>query len=126
MSEQNTIKLTLQHNFNQDEIVGISKELALANQELDALERQKSSVMSDYKARIDYQKSSIGVLSGKINNGFEMRTTDCTVEYHTPKDHKKTITRLDTGESWVEGMLTSDYDLFNQAQENDKQLVEQD
>lgn len=31
-----------------------------------------------------------------------------------PDPGHKTVTRMDTGECWVEAMLSSDYNLFNQ------------
>lgn len=117
MSE-NKIKLTLQHNFSQDEMLQLSKELAIANQEMDRLDEQRKSVTSDFKAKIDHQKSVIGVYSSKVNNGYEFRIVECEVEYHKPKKGNKTISRLDTGESWVETMDNADYNLFNQENED--------
>lgn len=68
-------------------------------------------------------KEQISTLSDKVASGYEMRDVQCLIDYHTPERDKKTLTRTDTGESWVEPMNETDHNLFTQWEQ--RQLEEQ-
>lgn len=88
----------LRYEFTEDEVRERSKKLALAVQtQVQAQEEQKAAV-AQFKDRIESCVSQIGRLSRDINMGWEMRTVDCRVEYHTPVMGTKRVSRIDTGE----------------------------
>lgn len=111
MSELKLVKVGefLRYDFSEDEMRERSKKLALAVQtQVQAQEEQKAA-QAQFKERIESCVSQIGRLSRDINMGWEMRTIDCRVDFHTPVVGTKRITRLDTGELVREiAMLTSE------------------
>lgn len=96
--------LFLKYEFGQEELLGISRELARENADRDALENQKKAVTSELKSKIDLATAHIGSLSLLINNGYEMRNVKCVVDYNNPKEGLKSVQRTDTGETWIEKM----------------------
>jgi len=108
---------TLKHVFTEPELLALSEDLAVKNQDLMSTENEKKSVVSQYGSKINEIKEGIGVLSNKVANKFEHRDVDCEVEYHKPEEGSKTLTLSDNGESFTEKMSDMDYDLFNQYQE---------
>ncbi len=117
MGQTKTTKKTLQHKFTDEEQRGLARDLAVKTQELRSLEDSKASAVASYGSQIKFAKETIGLLSDKVASGFEMREIECTVEFHTPEQNKKRITRTDTLESWVEPMQDYDFDLFNQFED---------
>lgn len=118
-----TQRRSLRYTFTEDEAKELARELANKNQEQRQLEEQKKSVVAEYGSRMTVVKENISMLSDKVASGYEMRDIQCQVEYHTPERNKKTVTRSDSGEEWVEPMLESDFNLFNQweaEQENEQ------
>lgn len=117
---------TLKHVFTEQELLALSEDLAVKNQDLMSVENEKKSVVSGYGSRINEIKEGIGALSNKVANKFEHREVDCEVQYHTPEKGIKTLTRGDTGESFTEKMSEMDYDLFNQFQEEENEAADLD
>lgn len=115
MSEKiKTEKRTLRYDFTAVETHDLSLSLANKTKEKVALEEEKKSVMSQYKAKLDEITAQCNKLSNQVSDGFEYREVDCEVAYHTPEDGKKTITRLDTKKVTIEKMESWEYNLFNQ------------
>lgn len=112
--EQQTTKRTLKYDFSNEERLELGRDLSQMNQKLRQLEDEKKSVVSEFGSRIAIVKEQISSLSDKVASGYEMRDTIVTIDYHMPERGKKTLTRTDTGESWVEPMNNTDHDLFNQ------------
>lgn len=104
----------LRYDFKAQEVVELSMKLANKTQELSSLEDEKSSIASQYKSKMDSLKSELGSLSNKVSSGYEMRKVDCTIRYHYPEQGKKTVTRTDTDEEFVEKMTNEEWNLFNQ------------
>lgn len=119
--ETRTERRTVKHNFTTDELLNLSEDIAVKNQELRQQEDEKKSVVSQYSSSINALKESISNVATKIANKFEHRDVECEVEYHTPEKDIKTITRTDNGQSWTERMTDFDYDLFTQFQEGDEE-----
>lgn len=118
-----TQRRSLRYTFTEDEAKELARELANKNQEQRQLEEQKKSVVAEYGSRMTVVKENISMLSDKVASGYEMRDIQCQVEYHTPERNKKTVTRSDNGEVWVEPMVEADFNLFNQweaEQENEQ------
>ena len=92
---------------------------------LSELEEAKKSVTSDYAAKINEAKGSCNKLSNFISNGYEYRDVECTVEYHKPEQGKKTLTRKDNNQVIVEKMDPFEWNLFNQVNEEEKELLAQ-
>lgn len=112
--EEIKIQRSLRYDYNDQEKIQLSKELAECNNKLRSLEEEKKTYQAQMKATIAEQTERIGGLSLKITNGYEFREVECTVQLQYPKDGIKIVTRHDTGETWQEKMLPTDYDLFNQ------------
>lgn len=115
------INRSLPHKFTEQETGELAKKLATKIQASTSLDEEKKAVNSDFKARADMYVAEINLLSGKISNGFESRLTECELKYHFPNDGDKTITRLDTLESWTERMDSDEWNLFNQALDSEPQ-----
>lgn len=94
----------------------MSKALANKTIEIEQIKEEQKAVNDEYKGRIGEIRSDVKQLSNNVASGYEMRAVACDVKFHQPHEGKKTITRLDTYESWVEEMEQRDFNLFNQYQ----------
>ena len=119
--EQQKVKRSLKYEFKAEEIHELATELANKNQELRQLEENKKAVTADFGSRMTVCKEQIGLLSDRVASGYEMRDVSCVVDYHIPTPNKKTITRTDTNESWEEQMNETDFNLFTQWEEKEKE-----
>jgi len=91
-------KQFLKHEFSHDEIHEKGIELARLSAEKASLEKEKTAVTSDFKAKIDGKASEIDLIGQHINSGHEHRNIDCLIHYHNPSQGKKTTVRTDTNE----------------------------
>ena len=104
----------VKHDYTQDERNELTRQLTSAVQEKSEQTERLKSVSADFKARIKTVESQISEATNKICNGYEMRSTEASVEldrksgikklfYHAPgkPEHKKLI-----GE---EAMTEADY-----------------
>src|ERR1700744_5446310 len=86
----------LRYDFTEDELREKSKNLALAVQNKTQAQEGQKAAASQFKELIENADAKIGKLSRDINMGWEMRTVDCAVLFHTPVQGTKRIMRLDT------------------------------
>lgn len=117
----------MKYTFNNEEKLQIAEMLSNQVQDKSSLLDEKKSIVSDYSSKINILDEKISLNSDKIARGYEFREVNCRVELHTPIEGFKTITRLDTNESWEEKMIQLDYDLFTQfkADQNEKENVKE-
>lgn len=85
-----------QYNFSIEEIGELARKAALENQRMTDLENPKKQVTSGFKADIEACQAVISSLSDKIASGFEMRDTECEVDFNV-KEGKKTYRHKQTG-----------------------------
>ncbi len=97
-------KKLLLYKFTEDEIKDLGKQLAMRTKELEQLKLDKKAVVSEFDNKIKNSEAGISLSSGQISAGSEYRQIECEVILNEPKNGKKTITRLDTAESWEEMM----------------------
>ena len=116
-----TEKRSLRYDFTASEIHDLSIELAQKNKECVSLENEGKAVQSQYASKIKVVKSEIAKLSNQVSDGWEIRDIECDVVYHKPAKGKKTITRKDTGRSYVEPMESWEWNLFNQADDTNEE-----
>jgi predicted NodU family carbamoyl transferase len=115
-----TEKRSLRCDLTAKEIHDHSLQLAEKNKSIVAIEEEKKSVMSQYKARIDETKATINKLSNIVTDGFEMRDVECEITYHKPQQGKKTIVRKDLDKVHaVETMEEWEFNLFNQPDDQE-------
>lgn len=117
MPKQKTTKATIQnlqvkHVFSEDELRELGGKLADEEFNLASAEMEKAQAVSNHNALIKTINGNITKLATAIKDGFEMREVECTVRMNDPKEGKKTITRKDNGQSFVENMTEDDFDLF--------------
>lgn len=122
--EQQKTRHTLRYEFTNEEMRDLGRDLSVKNQELRQLEEQKKSVVADFGSRMTIAKEHISSLSDKVASGYEMRDVMCMVEYHTPEINKKTYTRTDNEESWIEPMNDTDHNLFTQWEQRERERLE--
>lgn len=122
--EQQKTRRTLRYEFTNEEMRDLGRDLSVKNQELRQLEEQKKSVVADFGSRMTIAKEHISSLSDKVASGYEMRDVMCMVEYHTPEINKKTYTRTDNEESWIEPMNDTDHNLFTQWEQRERERLE--
>lgn len=124
--ETQKVKRTVKYEFTDAEKLELGRDLSLRSQDLRTLEDQKKSVVSDFGSRMTIAREQIGSLSDKVASGYEMRDVTCLVDYHEPEMGKKTMTRTDTGEEWVEPMNETDHNLFTQWEDRERERLESD
>ncbi|GAA0561784.1 hypothetical protein [Chitinophaga japonensis] len=117
-------KRYLRYDFSAVEVHDMSLELAAKNQEFVNVENEKKAATSQYSSRLSSIKTSIGSLSDKVANGYEIREVTCDVVYHRPKQGMKTLTRKDTGAQIEEKMTDQDWNLWNQYDEKESKIEE--
>lgn len=122
--EQQKTRRTLRYEFTNEEMRDLGRDLSVKNQELRQLEEQKKSVVADFGSRMTIAKEHISSLSDKVASGYEMRDVMCMVEYHTPGINKKSYTRTDNSESWIEPMNDTDHNLFTQWEQRERERLE--
>lgn len=88
----------LRHDFTDVELSSMGRELAQVHKRVATLTKEKEDVVSAIKAKVTAAENRAANLAQSLNEGYEMRPTECTVEFHKPNDGFKTITRTDTGE----------------------------
>lgn len=71
--------ITFNVAYGDSDLAEMGKTLAHFNSELLALEEQKKSVMSDYKAKMDAKQEQINEVSRKVNQGFDVKHETCEV-----------------------------------------------
>lgn len=85
-----------QYTFTTEEIGELARKSALETQRVNDLENRKKQVTSGFKADIEASQAIISSLSDKIASGFEMRDTECQVEFNV-KEGKKVYRHNLTG-----------------------------
>lgn len=111
---------TLKYEFSAIETHELSLQLASKTKEKVALEEEKKSVASSYKARIDEVTATCNKLSNQVSDGFEMRDIECEGLHHQPEVGKKSIIRTDNNQLViVEKMTDYEWNLFNQPEDEE-------
>lgn len=111
--KQTTIQnLQIKHVFDEDELRELGSKLADEEFNLANAEMEKSQAVSNHNTIIKTINANITKLATSIKDGFEMREVECSVRMNDPKEGKKTVTRNDNGQSWIENMTEDDFDLF--------------
>jgi hypothetical protein len=110
-----TEKRTLRYDFTAVEVHDLSMALAGKNKEIVTLKKQKSSVVSQYTAKINEAEANCNDLSNKVSDGYEHRDVDCEVIFNQPENGKKTIIRKDSNTLvGVEAMTQQDWNKINE------------
>lgn len=95
--------------FTPDQLRDKSDLLAEKINEKGKVEDEKKSVMTGYKQKIELVDAEIAILAHHIRQKFDYHTVKCVAMMDTPTFGKKTIQRLDTGETvGVEAMTSED------------------
>jgi hypothetical protein len=106
MARKETTEELLRYTFSAEEKQILSDKLALACQQKYTAEEEKKSAMAGFKKRIDEEGANMAHFSRLVNNGWEMRPTECRIEYNSPVAGTKRIIRVDTGELVREVVMT--------------------
>ena len=94
----------LPYELTDEEINALGREISEIVQEKTKLEIEKKEVTSSYSSKIKGLESKIKGRAKKVIEGKEDRQIECTVIYNEPKYGTKTVTRLDTFDTWEEPM----------------------
>lgn len=92
------VRLHLRSNFTDAEKVEFAQQLAEAQREIESIEAEKKRANTQFKSRIESASADREEMMDRIQTGYEMRETLCTVTANVPEVGKKTIVRTDTGE----------------------------
>lgn len=88
----------LKCDFTENELREFSRTMAREAQDLATAEDQKKVAVAQFAESIARHKSVLGQMARNINNGYEMRLTQCLVQFDTPALGWARIIRKDTGE----------------------------
>jgi hypothetical protein len=94
------VKETIQHTyrFTPEEISAMDGEIRIQLREIDELEAAKKQANSDFKLRIDSHDNTVRRLRAKCDSGEETRSLEAIVQFHKPKQGRKTFIHPQTGE----------------------------
>lgn len=108
------VRRSLKYDFTATEVHALSMQLATSTKNRQAMEEEKKSVVSQYKAKLDEINATCNKLSNLVADGFEYRDIDCRIEFHKPSQGRKTYIRLDNNKiAMIEPMTSDDMNLFN-------------
>jgi len=97
MSEERIEKAFVKYTFTPKELVEIAQDMAQNHQELRAVEDEKKSAASQFKAQADAITAQLNILSENYRNGYVYKNLDCILTFDFKKK-ERTYTRPDTGE----------------------------
>lgn len=78
--KQITVLAKGKYEFSNTEKQSMGQELALKYKDKQAINDEKQSAVSAFKDRLDRVELNINTLSRNINDGYELRDFECTVE----------------------------------------------
>jgi len=90
-------KQFLRHNFSDEELLDLSRELAQKQHTLQEARERKKAVTAAANQEIALAEAEISVLSGKVHSGYEHRSVWCRWQMDYPYRGKKTLIREDDG-----------------------------
>ena len=102
--KQDKQQLTLKCLFTEEEKTQMAREMAQKTLEKDTIQQTMKETLAQFKAKIEACETITKRNATYIKDGYEYRSVDCVVDYNTPERGKKTITRTDTGETFIEDM----------------------
>jgi hypothetical protein len=88
----------LRCDFTDEELLGLSKQIAESQRKLETLMDEKKKFSSTIKSRIDQTQSEIRMISNNIHDGWEFRPIKCDMRLNFPRSGHKSWIRTDTGE----------------------------
>lgn len=100
------------HEFTQDEKIGLLETLAGAHHEVQGLQDQAKTSAQDWKLRIKVVEDRIADISNKATSGYELRKTECSVEYNSKKGKKTYFRVSDNKEIETRDMTPSDFEML--------------
>jgi hypothetical protein len=106
--EGRATKRHLKCQLTDSELLVTGKYLAELNAELANLENAKARLSAEYGVQIKAKQSDIDHATQTMRQGYQMRTVDCCELLDTPEPGKKTVNRIDTGETVEVVAMTAD------------------
>lgn len=101
------IELDLPCTLTDEELQSRSIMLAETVVQVDDVQEARSSSAKDFREKLVGLLERQRMLSGVLKTRIERRIVRCIVEFHTPAEATKRITRLDTGEVVREEAMTA-------------------
>lgn len=114
-----TERRSLRYDFSATEIYDLSLKLAGKTREFNTVTEEKKSINSQYTATLNEIKATCNKLSNQVSDGWEMRDTECSIEFNKPEQGKKTLTRKDTNAVIIEKMEPWEWNLFTSVGADD-------
>lgn len=90
--------LFLKRPFTTDELLQMGNDLALSRIRLEEIEAEEKVMKAQIKERTSGVEQTIGTLSRKVIDKYEMVNVDCTPLWDTPNVGEVSLKRSDTGE----------------------------
>lgn len=110
-------QINLFTNFTESERSELAGKLADMNIKISELEAEKKAISSRIGEQIKEVEAEASALSKKVKDNGEERLVKCMIKYNNPSEGRKTITRLDNNETWIEDMTDPDYEIFREHPE---------
>jgi hypothetical protein len=102
-----TITKELEYTFTAEEIRNLGFSIANAVGDMEALEEEKATFMSEHKEKLKEAKAQVKLLAAKIRNGTEVRMIECRIEPDYGAKKMRTY-RTDTDELVEERDMTNE------------------
>ena len=96
----------LRYDFTKPEKRENAHDLARKTQYVDEIELRKKRLTADLKAEAETAASEVQRLARFVHDEHDYRMIDCEWEMNTPKNGRKWLVRLDTGEVVKEVAMT--------------------
>ena len=116
----------IKHILTADEKTELGARIAREVENMQRLEEEKKSIVSEYAGKILLAKQNINKDSGLLNNGYEFRATECEIKMNTPKNGTKKIIPLNkVDKPFTLAMLPHEMqeELFNKDERKKKEAA---
>lgn len=95
---QSHVSEMVRYEFTPDERADKANAMARAVQTRTELSEELATIKAQFKDRLAAAEQEINSYSRQLVQGYEMRRTECIVQYNSPMNGRKSIIHPDTGE----------------------------
>src|ERR1700733_11728525 len=101
------ITLQMVCELDEVELAQRAQMLSLTTLKIDEVEDDKAEANKSFKEELNGLRESARKLSRTVNTKTEVRPVECWVEFHSPSQGTKRVTRKDTGEFYRDEPMTA-------------------
>lgn len=108
---ETTTRIMARHDFDEHEMKEVGQNFSQTYNRRKSIEAEKKQMSADYTAQLKRADAELEGYSQKMSNGFEMRETECRIEFNSKKRIKSFFRIQDDSHVKDEAMTAEDFQL---------------